>query len=121
MTYLLHLVERRLVHAELLEVILRSLDDLLDDLLVDITLVLLSARLPSPMCECSHEHMPSVTNHHLVRHGDWLLLAQIYLGVRLGRLRKACDGCLSFTMVVVGSGVSVLVFGRTTAGRSLPA
>jgi hypothetical protein len=37
-TYLLHLVKRRLVHAELLEVILRCLNHLVDDLLVDITL-----------------------------------------------------------------------------------
>lgn len=48
MTYLLHFVERRLVHAELLEIILRGLDDLLDDLLVDIALVLLSARCLYP-------------------------------------------------------------------------
>lgn len=48
MTYLLHFVERRLVHAELLEIILRSLDDLLDNLLVDITLMLLSAHCLSP-------------------------------------------------------------------------
>jgi hypothetical protein len=34
-TYLLHLVERRLVDAELLEVIVRRLDHPLDDLLVD--------------------------------------------------------------------------------------
>lgn len=56
MTYLLHLVERRLIHAELLEIILRSLDDLLDDLLVDIALVSLSARLPlwcAAACMCS--------------------------------------------------------------------
>jgi hypothetical protein len=45
LTYLLHLVERRLVHAKLLEVILRRLDDLVDDLLVDVTLQLLSARV----------------------------------------------------------------------------
>lgn len=55
MTYLLHLVERRLVHAKLLEIILRCLDDLLDDLLVDITLMMLSAQLPRPMRNCSHE------------------------------------------------------------------
>ncbi len=30
-------------------------------------------------------------------------------------------GASAFTMVVVGSGMSVLVFGRTTARRSLPA
>jgi hypothetical protein len=34
-TYLLQLSERRLVHAELLEVILRRRDHLVDDLLVD--------------------------------------------------------------------------------------
>jgi hypothetical protein len=44
LTYLLHLVERRLVNAELLEIILRRLDDLVDYLLVDVTLQLLSAR-----------------------------------------------------------------------------
>lgn len=38
-TYLLHLVERRLIHAELLEVILRRRDDLFDDLLVDAALL----------------------------------------------------------------------------------
>lgn len=70
MTYLLHLVERRLVHAELLKVILRSLDDLLNDLLVDITLVLLSAHLPLPKCMCLHAQVPRTTDHYLVRHGD---------------------------------------------------
>lgn len=39
-TYLLHLVQRRLVHAELLEVILRGLDHLVDDLLVDSALAI---------------------------------------------------------------------------------
>lgn len=38
-TYLLHLVERRVVDARLLEIILRRLDHLLDDLLVDAALV----------------------------------------------------------------------------------
>lgn len=75
MTYLLHLVERRLIHAELFEIILRSLDDLLDDLLVDIALMLLSAHVPLPRRSCSHAQMPRVTNHHLVRHGDRLPLA----------------------------------------------
>lgn len=74
MTYLLHLVERRLIHAELLKIILRSLDDLLDDLLIDIALMLLSARLTLPMCRCLHVQLPRVTNHHLVRHGDRLPL-----------------------------------------------
>jgi hypothetical protein len=69
MTYLLHLIKRRLVHAELLEIILRSLDDLLDDLLVDITLESLSAHLPPRMRICSHAQL-GTTNHHLVRHGD---------------------------------------------------
>ena len=66
MTYLLHLVERRLVHPELLKIILRSLDDLLDDLLIDITLMSLSACLSLPICSCSHAQLPRVTNHHLV-------------------------------------------------------
>jgi hypothetical protein len=44
-TYLHHLVQRRLVDAKLLKVILRRLDHLLDDLLVDGALLLLSAML----------------------------------------------------------------------------
>jgi hypothetical protein len=44
-TYLHHLVQRRLVHAKLLKVILRRLDHLLDDLLVDVALLSLSAKL----------------------------------------------------------------------------
>lgn len=66
MTYLFHFVERRLVYTKLLEVVLRSLDDLLDDLLVDITLVMLSARCLHLVCICSHEPSPRTTNHHLV-------------------------------------------------------
>ena len=38
-TYLLHLVERAMIDARLLEVILRGLDHLLDDLLVHAALV----------------------------------------------------------------------------------
>ena len=45
-TYLLHLVERRLVNAELLKVILRGLDHFLNDLLVDIALQSRSACRP---------------------------------------------------------------------------
>jgi len=38
-THISHLNQRRLVNAELFEVILRRLDDLLDDRLVDVALV----------------------------------------------------------------------------------
>ena len=83
LTYLLHLVERRLVHAKLLEVILRRLDDLVDDLLVDVTLQLLSARMLLRKCMpwhgvawhgmCSHAmRRAEATDHNLVRHGDRL-------------------------------------------------
>jgi hypothetical protein len=47
-TYLLHLVERVLVHAELLKVILRRSDDLVNDLLVDTALESQLARMLSP-------------------------------------------------------------------------
>jgi hypothetical protein len=48
-TYLLHLIERGLVDAHLLKVILRGLDHLVDDLAVDIALDVPSA-LPWPCC-----------------------------------------------------------------------
>jgi hypothetical protein len=48
-TYLLHLIERGLVDAHLLKVILRGLDHLIDDLAVDIALDVPSA-LPWPCC-----------------------------------------------------------------------
>ena len=53
-TYLLHLVERRLIDAELLEIILRRLDDPLDDLLVDQTLLSL---LAAAAATDSHPHV----------------------------------------------------------------
>ncbi len=73
MTYLLHLVECRLIYAKFLKIILRSLDDLFDDLLVDIALMLQSARLPLHSI-VSHARMLSATNHDLIRHGDRLAL-----------------------------------------------
>jgi hypothetical protein len=57
-TYLLHLIERGLIHAELLEVILRRRDDLVDDLLVDGTLESLSARSPSPRSRVLRGYLP---------------------------------------------------------------
>lgn len=52
-TYLLHLVERRLVDAELFEVILRRLDHPLDDLQIDLALLWLLA-----CCLLSLTHAP---------------------------------------------------------------
>jgi hypothetical protein len=46
-TYLLHLVERGLIHAKLFKVILRCRNDFLDDVLIDGALESLSARGPS--------------------------------------------------------------------------
>jgi hypothetical protein len=50
-TYLLHFVERGLVDAHLLEVILRGLNHLVDDLTVDLT-------LESPSAGCLHPALP---------------------------------------------------------------
>jgi hypothetical protein len=61
-TYLLHFVERRLVYSKLFKVILRGLNHLVDDLLVDSALDVAVSQwcLPLPICR-SHSAWGQLT------------------------------------------------------------